>query len=72
NVSITGLEASAGVHYMPKWTELSVTLAITAAGFGFFSLAVRYLPIFPLPEARPVPSAIGGVVPVPVLDNAGD
>ena len=72
NVSITGLEASAGVHYMPKWTELSVTLAITAAGFGFFSLAVRYLPIFPLPEARPIPSAIGGVVPVPVLDNAGD
>jgi len=47
NVSITGFEASAGVHYFPKWTELAVTGAIIAAGFALFGLAVRYLPIFP-------------------------
>ncbi|HEX8926367.1 MAG TPA: NrfD/PsrC family molybdoenzyme membrane anchor subunit, partial [Terriglobales bacterium] len=72
NVSITGLEASAGVHYIPRWTELAVTFAITASGFAVFSLAVKYLPIFPVLEARAVPSARDVAVPVPVLDNAGD
>ena len=72
NVSITGLESSAGVHYIPRWTELAITVAITASGFAVFSLAVKYLPIFPVPEARTVPSTREVVVPVPVLDNAGD
>jgi Ni/Fe-hydrogenase subunit HybB-like protein len=72
NVSITGLESSAGVHYIPKWTELAVTVAITASGFAVFSLAVKYLPIFPVPQARTVPSTREVVVSVPVLDNAGD
>lgn len=47
NVSITGLESSAGMRYMPKWTELAITAAIIAAGFALFGLAARYLPIFP-------------------------
>jgi Ni/Fe-hydrogenase subunit HybB-like protein len=34
NVSITGLESSAGMHYIPKWTEIAVTGAIIAAGTG--------------------------------------
>ena len=72
NVSITGLESSAGVHYIPRWTELAITVAITASGFAVFSLAVQYLPIFPVPEARTVPSTREAVIPVPVLDNAGD
>jgi len=72
NVSITGLESSAGVHYIPRWTELAITVAITASGFAVFSLAVKYLPIFPAPEARTVPSTREVIVPVPVLDNAGD
>ena len=46
NVAITGMEASAGVRYIPKWTEVSVTVAIIAAGFALFALAVRFLPIF--------------------------
>lgn len=46
NVAITGMEASAGVRYIPKWTEVSVTVAIVAAGFALFGLAARYLPIF--------------------------
>jgi Ni/Fe-hydrogenase subunit HybB-like protein len=47
NVSITGMESSAGVHYVPKWTEIAITGAIVAAGFALFGLAAKYLPIFP-------------------------
>ena len=71
NVSITGLESSAGVHYIPKWTELAITGAIIAAGFALFGLAAKYLPIFPAEEhhtagARPR-------TPEPeVLVHAGD
>jgi len=43
NDSITGLEASSGVHYFPRWTEVAVTLSIVGVGFLLFSLAVRYL-----------------------------
>ncbi|MBI4892930.1 MAG: Ni/Fe-hydrogenase cytochrome b subunit [Acidobacteria bacterium] len=46
NMSTTALEASSGVKYFPKWTELAVTLAIIAAGFAIFRFAVHYLPIF--------------------------
>lgn len=46
NVSVTGLEASSGVHYLPKWTELTITLAIVAAGFAVFRFAAYYLPVF--------------------------
>ncbi|MGA2630319.1 MAG: NrfD/PsrC family molybdoenzyme membrane anchor subunit [Terriglobia bacterium] len=46
NVSITGLEASSGAHYFPKWTEISVTLSLAGAGFLCFALAVRYLNVF--------------------------
>ena len=56
NVSITGMEASAGVHYFPKWTELAITASIIAAGFAIFGLAARYLPIFP---DQPGPATLG-------------
>ncbi len=46
NVSITGLEASSGVHYFPRWTEVAVTLSIAGVGFLLFSLAARYLNVF--------------------------
>ncbi len=46
NVSITGLEASSGTHYFPKWTEVSVTLSLVGAGFLLFALAVRYFSVF--------------------------
>ncbi|HEX8924355.1 MAG TPA: NrfD/PsrC family molybdoenzyme membrane anchor subunit, partial [Terriglobales bacterium] len=46
NVSITGMEAQAGVRYVPKWTEIGVTAAFVAAGFAIFGLAAKYLPIF--------------------------
>jgi Ni/Fe-hydrogenase subunit HybB-like protein len=46
NVSVTGMEANAGASYLPRWTEVAVTLAIIAAGFAVFRLAAKYLPIF--------------------------
>jgi Ni/Fe-hydrogenase subunit HybB-like protein len=55
NVSITGIEASAGMKYIPKWTEYSITLSIIAMGFFIFAMAVKYLPVFPDEhEAEPV------------------
>lgn len=46
NVSITGLEASAGVSYVPKWSELAITMSIVTLGFIAFGAAARYLPIY--------------------------
>jgi Ni/Fe-hydrogenase subunit HybB-like protein len=46
NVSITGMEASAGVRYIPKWPELAITASMIAAGFAIFAVAAKYLPIF--------------------------
>jgi len=47
NVGIIGFETYVGHHYLPKWTEFSVTLMIIAMGFALFGVAVKYLPIFP-------------------------
>ncbi len=52
NVSVTGLQASAGVHYVPKWMELASTLAIITAAVLAFRYAVLYLKIFPRPKQR--------------------
>jgi Ni/Fe-hydrogenase subunit HybB-like protein len=46
NVAITGLEKSSGAHYVPKWTEVVVTLFICALGFAAFRIAAQYFPIF--------------------------
>ena len=56
NVSITGMESSAGVRYIPKWTEVAITASIIAVGFAIFALAAKYLPIFTT-EAQRAPSA---------------
>ena len=57
NVSITGMEGTAGMHYMPKWTEMAVTAMMIAMGFALFGVAAKYLPIFPEEEehAQPAP-----------------
>ena len=52
NVSITGMERAAGVVYFPSWIEVAVSLALVAAGFAAFGIAVRYLPIFVNPWER--------------------
>ena len=46
NVSIAGMEAGSGTQYIPKWTEVAVTLSIVALGFAIFRFAAKYLPIF--------------------------
>ncbi|MCL4793395.1 MAG: Ni/Fe-hydrogenase cytochrome b subunit [Bryobacteraceae bacterium] len=46
NIAVTGMERAAGVAYIPKWTEVVITLAIVAAGFAIFALAAKHLPIF--------------------------
>lgn len=46
NIAITGMERATDAHYIPKWTEISVTLAIVAFGVFVFTLGCRYLPIF--------------------------
>lgn len=72
NVSITGMETSAGQHYIPKWTEYAITAAIVAAGFALFGLAVKHLPIFPDEhehEATPAKAAVAGSA---VMVHAGD
>jgi Ni/Fe-hydrogenase subunit HybB-like protein len=46
NVGTTGLEAGSGTHYLPKWSEIAVTLSLVAAGFAIFRIAAGYFPIF--------------------------
>jgi Ni/Fe-hydrogenase subunit HybB-like protein len=46
NVATTGLEASAGVRYIPKWSEIAITLSIIAVGFAVFRAIAAYFPIF--------------------------
>jgi hypothetical protein len=47
NVSITGLQASAGIYYVPKWTEFAATLMVLTAVVMAFRYAVIYLDILP-------------------------
>jgi len=74
NVSITGMESSAGTHYFPRWTELAVTGAIIAMGFALFGLATKYLPIFPEERVSEPMShlRVESVAPAAVLEHAGD
>ena len=75
NIAVIGFETYVGHHYVPKWTEFSVTLMIVAAGFFLFGLAVKYLPIFPdvrVPVKERVQAESAPVVATPVLDHAGD
>lgn len=46
NVAVTGMQRATGAHYVPKWTEISVTLMIVGIGITIFTLAMKYLPIF--------------------------
>ena len=61
NVSITGLQASAGVYYVPKWTEFAATLLVVTAAVMAFRYAVIYLDILPKnpPQQRWMVSGAG-------------
>jgi Ni/Fe-hydrogenase subunit HybB-like protein len=73
NVAITGMEASSGTYYFPKWSELAITMSLVASAFAIFWLAVKYLPVFPTAPAQPPQQPYGGPVApvVPELTHAG-
>jgi Ni/Fe-hydrogenase subunit HybB-like protein len=52
NVSITGLQASSGFYYVPKWTEFALTIATVTAAVLAFRYAVIYLEILPKSPQR--------------------
>ena len=69
NVSVTGMERGSGTSYVPKWTEILVTLSIIALGFAIFRLAVKHLPVFPA-EPQAAQATTGRALTVP--QHSGD
>jgi len=67
------MEGAAGMHYIPKWTEMAVTAMIVAGGFALFGLAAKYLPIFPA-EGEHVQAAAEMMVSARTMEQpvAGD
>jgi Ni/Fe-hydrogenase subunit HybB-like protein len=57
NVSVTGIERASGVQYIPKWTEVAVTLMLVAIGFAAFRLIAQHFPIFEEEHAAAAPVA---------------
>ena len=55
-VSITAIDAMTGAHYVPKWPEFALTIAVLAAAAGVFRFAVIYLDILPKKELPPKPT----------------
>jgi Ni/Fe-hydrogenase subunit HybB-like protein len=79
NIALIGFETYVGHHYVPKWTEFSITLMIIAMGFALFGVAVRYLPIFGDEHEQAVPARLprneveaARALASPVLTHAGD
>ena len=66
NVAITGMLASSGVHYFPKWTELAITMSLVAAAFTAFFYAVKYLPVFPMTSVEKAAATARAAWPAPV------
>jgi Ni/Fe-hydrogenase subunit HybB-like protein len=58
NVGITGLEAGSGTHYIPKWSEVAVTLSIVAAGFAIFHFVAQNFPVFEAAAHEPSQPAL--------------
>jgi Ni/Fe-hydrogenase subunit HybB-like protein len=56
NVSVTGIEAASGAHYVPRWTEVVLTLWFVSLGFAIFRLVAKFLPIFETEPAPPMGS----------------
>jgi Ni/Fe-hydrogenase subunit HybB-like protein len=56
NVAVTAFQLGTGAEYRPHWMEFVVSMGMVAIGIYAFSLAVRYLPVFPegpLRDAKP-------------------
>src|SRR5208283_1655783 len=72
NIALIGFETYVGHHYVPKWTEFSITLMIIAIGFAGFALAVKYLPIFDAETEHKLEQPERMRVGAGVLSHAGD
>ena len=60
NVGTTGLEAGSGTHYIPRWSEIAVTLSIVAAGFAIFRVIAEHFPVFEMEShAEPASEPMG-------------
>jgi Ni/Fe-hydrogenase subunit HybB-like protein len=67
NVGVTALESGSGVHYVPRWSEVAITLSIIAAGFAVFRWVASNFPIFePVALSREREGAVADQEPVPV------
>jgi Ni/Fe-hydrogenase subunit HybB-like protein len=53
NVSITAIDAVTGAHYVPKWPEFALTIAVLTGAAVIFRLAVIYLDILPKKALEP-------------------
>jgi len=60
NVAVTGLQASSGVYYFPRWSEFALSFAVIAAAIVAFRFAVLHLNI--------VPRETGGIGAVPASE----
>ena len=67
NVGIASVERASGVQYMPKWSEVAVTLGIVVAGFAIFRFAAQHLPVFEGVIERVPPAPWAEEVRGPVL-----
>jgi len=66
NVALVGMTRSAGIEYIPKWSEVAITLMMVSIGIFVFTMAIKYLPIFHEPEHRPSEVALPAtVLPAP-------
>ncbi len=68
NVAVTGWERSSGVRYIPKWSEIAITLSIVGVGITIFTLAAKYLPIFEHeshPASEPERAVPAAAIPEP-------
>jgi Ni/Fe-hydrogenase subunit HybB-like protein len=72
NIALIGFETYVGHHYVPKWTEFSITLMIIAMGFALFGVAAKYLPIFGEDTHAVVQPRLPSAVVSPALSHAGD
>jgi len=66
NVGVTALEAGSGAHYVPKWSEVAITLSIVAAGFATFRVIAQNFPIFEAHSQEIVAATVGETEEHPV------
>ena len=55
DVSVTGLQRSSGVYYVPQWTEFAATLMVLTIAVMVFRYSVIYLDILPKNETKMPP-----------------